>query len=53
MPRFELARLAADWKPATQDIDCGGAKNFTTSLRFDIQVLRLMITQNWDQAGNA
>ena len=51
MPRLELYRLAVDWKPLKQDIDCSGGKCYTTAVRFDIQVLRLMSMQDWQQAS--
>ena len=50
VPRFELARLPANWKPSANDLDCSGAQTFTTSVKFDVQVLRTMATQDWLQA---
>ncbi|CAE7824581.1 unnamed protein product, partial [Symbiodinium sp. CCMP2456] len=51
VPRLELYRLAADWKPPKQDIDGSSGKCFSTTIRFDIQVLRLMSMQDWQQAS--
>ncbi|CAE7467270.1 unnamed protein product, partial [Symbiodinium microadriaticum] len=51
VPRLELYRVAADWKPPKQDIDSSGNKCFTTIIRFDVQVLRLMSMQDWQQAS--